>query len=334
MEGLNQAMRAVARAKVLCDPATWMTVLVAIFLAVPHPSLRSTPAAYLFCDVVGLGVVWVCLTTVSGGRPYSGVLRVLAIVVVALVLRFSADGVDLLISVLSESPRTAIPFLMAVVVVACVELIFGPRRRPSKEIASPVGRHRQSAEDLRRVAIHEAGHAVMYGLLPQRPQQMHAFIRAVIDPAAGAPEGGGVRLAPMQVPETYTYALMLIKLAGLEAELAVLGSRGNGGADDYADWIDLATRYAVAGSAGAFYRSPVAFGQRKINRDTLDALRDRQRAELRDFFALNRLLLLELSEDLLVHGELGHEEIITYLDRVDVGPLGCLIPGALDAHEH
>lgn len=310
--------------RIACDGASWLAVVAVVLLLLPRPPIQGTLTLDLCADIVLVGLLWIGLTQLIQPDGRRALLRALALAVIVLFLSLGAPDISALLSALSGSPRAAIPALAAVAVVAVVESLVTKRRSAPDAKKMVVRPYTQSPQEMRRVAIHEAGHTLLYRLLPERPSDMRVLVRPVIDEQNS--RGGEVLLTPMQVPATYTYVAMLIDLAGLEAEFAVLGSRGNGGADDYAEWIDLATRFAIAGSAGSFYRCPVTFWQRQINRDTINALQERQRNDLREFFAGNRDLLVELADDILARGELGHEQIADYLDRVDVRPLAYRIP--------
>lgn len=310
--------------RVASDGATWLAVAAGVLLLLPRPPLQGTLTLDLCADIVLVGLMWIGLTQLILPDGRRTLLRALALTVVILFLSLGAPDISALLSALSDVPRAAIPALAAVAVVDAVESLVAKRRSAPAAKKVIVRPYTQSPQEMRRVAIHEAGHTLLYRLLPERPSDMRVSVRAVIDEQNS--RGGEVKLTPMQVPATYAYIAMLINLAGLEAEFAVLGSRGNGGTDDYAEWMESATRFAIAGSAGAFYRCPVSFWQRQINRDTIDALQERQRNDLREFFAGNRELLVELADDILARGELGHEQIANYLDRVDVRPLAYRIP--------
>lgn len=312
--------------KVVSDPAVWLAVLVVALLAIPRPPVIGTPTVDLIADLAGIGVAWTGLSLMLGRGTYRVVLRGLGIFIVVLLAALSAPGLNELMELWVAAPGKAVPALLAVTTLAAIEAVFSRRRATFRRVRQPIKPYRQSPEDLRRVAIHEAGHTLLYRLLPECPKEMRVFVRPVINEGTGEANGGGVRLVPMQVSEKQAYAVMLIKLAGLEAEVTLLGSRGNGGVSDYSEWIELATRYATAGSAGAFYRFPVWLWQRQINRDTINALQERQREDLRAFFSGNKDLLLELSDDLLARGELDHEQITAYLNRVDVLPIAYRLP--------
>ncbi|CAB3754452.1 hypothetical protein [Paraburkholderia humisilvae] len=310
--------------RVACDATTWLAVAAVVLVLLPHATLQGTLTLDLCADIVAVGLLWIGLTQLLRPNGRRVLLRGLALAVTVLLLRLGAPDISALLSAVSTSPQAAIPALAAVAVVGWVECLVGKRRLVPAIEEGAMQPYIQSPEDMRRVAIHEAGHTLLYRLLPERPSDMRVLVRRVITDRN--PRGGEVLLTPMQVPVTYAYVAMLIALAGLEAEFAVLESRANGGADDYAEWMELATRFAVAGSAGAFYRFPATFWQRQINRDTINALEERQRSDLREFFTSNRDVLVELADNILARGELDHEQIASYLDRVDVHSLAFRIP--------
>lgn len=179
--------------------------------------------------------MWIGLTQLILPDGRRTLLLALALTVVILFLSLGAPDISALLSALSDVPRATIPALAAVAVVAAVESLVAKRRSAPAAKKVIVRPYTQSPQEMRRVAIHEAGHTLLYRLLPERPSDMRVSVRAVIDEQNS--RGGEVKLTPMQVPATYAYIAMLINLAGLEAEFAVLGSRGNGGTDDYAEWM-------------------------------------------------------------------------------------------------
>ncbi|MBX4420775.1 hypothetical protein K4H00_22495, partial [Mycobacterium tuberculosis] len=82
---------------------------------------------------------------------------------------------------MSDVPRAAIPALAAVAVVAAVESLVAKRRSAPAAKKVIVRPYTQSPQEMRRVAIHEAGHTLLYRLLPERPSNMRVSVRAVID---------------------------------------------------------------------------------------------------------------------------------------------------------
>jgi len=266
-----------------------------------------------------LGLVWVVATTVLGSGLRKATCRALGVLVAMSLMRLFGPDISGWLSFATRNSVDVIPPLAAVAVLAAVEALFGSRGRRPLAVPRTAFAYRQTEADLWRVAVHEAGHAITYRLLPRYPEDMHVFVRPVI--TVDAPEGGAVRFTAMQVPQVHAYTAMLISLAGLEAEQAILGSRGNGGTQDYEEWIAAATGYAIEGHADAFYRYPVTYWQRQVNRDTIDSLKTRQRADLKAFLESNRGLLIEMAQKLVAHGSLNHPQLIAYLERVEVGSL-------------
>lgn len=307
----------------ICDPATWLAAIVAVLLAIPHGSVKGTPTADLCWHIGVLGMIWTGVLLALGISVRSTVIRALCIAIAFLLLRLAGPEISGF-SVSYATPSGIIPTLIAITVIAIIEALTVQKRTSTIAKTRRKWTHKQSVADLRRVAIHEVGHLLAYKLLPERPQRMRAFVRPVITP--DEPEGGAVTLLPMQVPGNRTYVVMLIKIAGLEAEFALLGSRGSGGGDDHAEWMELATKYAIEGHAGAFYRNPITYWQRQVNRDTINSLHQQQRSDLNALFEANKDLLGEMADDLLARHELGHNDVVAYLDRVDVRPLAYRIP--------
>lgn len=302
--------------RILGDEITWLAIVACGLLLFPRPSHAGTEIHALCWNLGVIGGLWVGLGLALGRGLRKATCRCLGILISIQLLQLFGSEVSELLVATYEIPTSVIPTLFAIALLVGVEALFGTRGRPAFEWTATTTAYRQTPAELWRVAVHEAGHAIAFSLLPNYPDKMRVFLRPVITDEE--PEGGAVQLKPMQIPQHHAYAAMLISLAGLEAEHLILGARANGGGQDYADWISAATAYATAGHAGAFYRFPVTFWQRQINRDTIHSLQERQRADLRIFLASNRELLVELAEQLVAHGSVEHMDVIAYLRRVNV----------------
>ncbi len=93
--------------------------------------------------------------------------------------------------------------------------------------------HRPTEEEIRRMAIHETGHAVVSTVLGWRPVEKAWIVRELVASENGAPSpaGGVTRLRPgTQALQTDAdrEAELTILLAGMAAEEAILGSRSEG----------------------------------------------------------------------------------------------------------
>ena len=180
-----------------------------------------------------------------------------------------------------------------------------------------------NAADLRVTAVHEAGHALMHGVLDYFPESLSASInkQALRTAASGAVMVGG-RVRVLQENRAHHYQPfieweMLFSLAGQEGEKALNGLSSMGASSDIESWYCLAKYYLSSGCSRLLYfPSPETGWEEKTNRKSLEIMLDRQRKILSRFFRENRYLLEELSELLSDRERLNADELKPILQKV------------------
>src|SRR3546814_11931229 len=111
---------------------------------------------------------------------------------------------------------------------------------------------------------------------------------------------------------------MLRSLAGMVAELVILGDRADGGSKDSREWLDHATFYLNNGLGEVWWQSPTSEFQLAHNRGVLGDLRDCQVAQLRDLFEANRDLLIDMAASLTESGLIERDALCRYLSAVQL----------------
>ena len=149
-----------------------------------------------------------------------------------------------------------------------------------------------TVEELRRVAIHESGHALLAEMV--RPNSV-----AQVSIRSRGSALGYVRHYPKDDLYLYTQAMLeeqiMIALAGALAEELILGTRSTGAAGDYEQALNLVERMLLSGmsSLGVIDVSRLNAEQRQpVTKDILADLEERTKIIL----LKNKLLLMKITE--------------------------------------
>ena len=176
----------------------------------------------------------------------------------------------------------------------------------------------RSAKDIHRTAGHEAGHLLLYAELPELPAELTVNVMGELshkDEYRGYVRHS-LEFVPEVLTEGYLRWLMLMNLAGSEAEFAIFGERADGAVRDNGLWLSTAAFYLSAGFGEVFYVDPVGDAQQAHNRAVLNALKAQHVAELATRFAANKGILIELAAAIAEKKSMTRHEIASYLVRV------------------
>jgi ATP-dependent Zn protease len=179
-----------------------------------------------------------------------------------------------------------------------------------------------NAEEKRRIAYHEAGHAVAQAkLLPRERIEKLTIVRHV-----GAMSGALGFAATKPKEEIYTYtkeellAHMQVSLASRAAEQIFLGIEMTGASHDLQNATGLAGAViGYYGMNGTFY-SNAAFGQWQPDgqqKREIERLLDQQFHKVRAFLDSNRDILIAIAETLLQKEDLAGEEVYEIIENVE-----------------
>lgn len=175
-----------------------------------------------------------------------------------------------------------------------------------------------SKMDKKRIASHEAGHALLWAAVTPCPEQLSIHCFAMRNGVGGLVRGPAFphHFPPVQV-ETFR---MLLDLAGKEAEWVLLNEISFGDAEsaesDEAKWQARAKSYLSQQAEQIFYIDPQSPAEATFNAQALKALRVQHQALLREFMSLNRGLLLRMVAELEQHGRMEVMRVKHYLSEV------------------
>ncbi len=176
-------------------------------------------------------------------------------------------------------------------------------------------------EDIRIAAIHEAGHALVYGLLDTLPSSLVAYINKRTL-CSSEYSGVGGQVGADSKPHSLQYEpcmkwSMLLSLAGMEGERALLGVCSSGAQSDMVHWYSKAKLYLVSGcSTLLYFPLPQEEWEVNTNRESLASLLENHREMLTQFFKENQQVLSELADALIKHERLKAPDLKPFLDKV------------------
>jgi hypothetical protein len=182
------------------------------------------------------------------------------------------------------------------------------------------GRAAMPATDRDRqvVAVHEAGHALVYAAL--HPAALPASLKAEVrlDGRAKGVHGWVLSQAmPHQLLGQQDLAwLSLLDLAGMAAEQVVLGQAHEGNQSDQAQWLTHITQWLTLHPTEVFYAPPATDAERDLNQRKLDQVRAAQWSWLVAFLTAHRPVLESLQALLLSQPTLDAEALRPFLAQV------------------
>lgn len=190
--------------------------------------------------------------------------------------------------------------------------------RPHHVAAALPRRERRSNDDIRHIAVHEIGHAVVAATLGATVHEV--FVTRDRDPKADMEIAGAAVVQPRDGRRDYQWYADRVAhiLGGLEAEKMVFGSHADGVIADLAEATNLLT-YALSsvGMGGTLgsdgHRDPAAMVQARqfdpgLRRRVENVLQE-QAERARGILENNRAAFAELVEVLIMRGRLGGEEV-------------------------
>lgn len=172
--------------------------------------------------------------------------------------------------------------------------------------------------DIRRTAVHEAGHILLFAALPAVPERLSVEVMSALSPFDHY-RGQVVSsddLIPTHCTESHLRWSMLLHLAGSRAELFEFSDRADGSCEDNQHWASYATHYLGAGFGEVFYPVPTDQAMHEHNRLVLNDLRRQQEVALDEFFTLNAEVLKDLAELLEQRLRLGRDDLLPILSGV------------------
>lgn len=174
--------------------------------------------------------------------------------------------------------------------------------------------------DAEMVSAHEAGHAIVVGLLPFHKQNLEVVMTTEEDGLNGYCEMNG--WASRSHSMVFLELRMLTALAGVESEKICTGERTVSATSDYEKFIDIAEKYLSCGEFELFYLDPKNELEADYNRSKVLELRRRLQHVVRALLLENREILEIIRQKLMIKGRVHGPELTELLAQVKPVP-GC-----------
>lgn len=169
-----------------------------------------------------------------------------------------------------------------------------------------------------RVAIHEAGHAVAYGLCTTVPEDAYACIEPDLLTAEAGAVGFPRPTDASELTKERIEWMMLCTEAGPAAEELIFGDRCILGAMDMNQLNGLAFTYLMSGFGEVISLEPKDEHEVQANRSAIGRLREKNKVLTTTFLAQNRDLIEQLARRLVELEYMDCEELEAGLRNVAV----------------
>ena len=194
--------------------------------------------------------------------------------------------------------------------------LFGGLIRPAHQFVDPSEIAGLTEEGRRRICIHEAGHALCYGLCDGTPEDAAIGI----DTDSFNIMMGVITLPtprdPTEVTKSYLEWQMLNLMAGSAAEKHFLGEESVCGSGDMMAMQTVATMYLMAGYGETYQADAKEALEVEVNRRAIDRLRQTIKARADQLIELNQDLCRKLADIIDETEYVGCEQIAGVVDSV------------------
>lgn len=293
-----------------------------------HGGLSVLRAACLAIVCLVAGITLLIATLLPRALRAQALLRtVTAAIGAVLIAALAALSYDAWASPYHANPLGAT--MLAVVLVAVATLFVEPLLVFARFVlvgraATDIGEiPALTPEGRRRAALHEAGHALCFGLGTHVPEDA----AAMLDPHVYGTFAGMVRTTmphdPLQITRELLEWHLLVQQAGRAAEEVMLGQASAGAIGDMAQFQQYAALYLQAGFGDGWCLEPKDDAARRLNQAALDRLVPEYLSRAKTLVSVNQALVETLAGQLLVH---------RYLDCQDLRALlkGFVVPDGFE----
>jgi hypothetical protein len=172
-----------------------------------------------------------------------------------------------------------------------------------------------SEDDMRRIAAHEAAHALVYAGLKELPGDLEIHcLDKLFGNSLGYVTGYS---SPNILPDlNYVRWQMLVYLAGKEGEIMVMSQASLGCSTDYEHWEALAKIYLSTADDVTYFAKPSSETELLNNTLQLNLLKKADITLLKCFLRLNENVYAKLVENIVQEKVLAIAAIKPYLDQV------------------
>lgn len=175
-----------------------------------------------------------------------------------------------------------------------------------------------SEEGKWRVALHEAGHALCYGLCTAIPEDAYVTLDSDMNDLMAGAVNIPTPKEPTELTRERLEWMMLMTVAGVASEEVFLGEGSLLGGKDMDSLNNLAAGYLSAGHGEVFMMEPSSELDVTANRGAIGRLRDKMRKQAMDLIHQNQEICEEIAKEILATEFLDCERIAATVAQVVV----------------
>lgn len=166
-----------------------------------------------------------------------------------------------------------------------------------------------------KIAVHEAGHAMMYAYFKKVPEQLDILLYEHAMNKDGASRGLVIAKVPVKNSKEFREWELLLALAGTRAELIAYGKHSDGSESDIKKWQDMAHSFLTEFDS-KYTNQPTTPANFHTNKRIETALFEKQTTIIDKFLKKNKPVMMKMAKQAMVFHRLESVHIAKHLTKV------------------
>lgn len=166
-----------------------------------------------------------------------------------------------------------------------------------------------------KIAVHEAGHAMMYSYFKKVPEQLDILLYEQAMNKDGESRGLVIGKVPIKNSKEFKEWQLLLSLAGTRAELIAYGKHSEGSESDIKKWQDMAHSFLTEFDS-KYTNQPTTPAHFEINKRLETALFEKHTKIIDKFLSKNKSVMMKMAKQAMVFHRLESVHIAKHLSSV------------------
>lgn len=166
-----------------------------------------------------------------------------------------------------------------------------------------------------KIAVHEAGHAMMYSYFKKIPEQLDILLYEQAMNKDSESRGLVLAKVPVKNSKDFKEWQLLLALAGTRAELIAYGKHSEGSESDIKKWQDMAHSFLTEFES-KYTNQPTTPAHFEINKRLETALFEKHTKIIDKFLSKNKSVMLAMARQAMVFHRLESVHIAKHLSKV------------------
>ena len=166
-----------------------------------------------------------------------------------------------------------------------------------------------------KIAVHEAGHAMMYSYFKKVPEQLDILLYEQAMNKDNESRGLVVAKVPVKNSKEFKEWQLLLALAGTRAELIAYGKHSDGSESDIKQWQDMAHSFLTEFES-KYTNQPTTPAHFEINKRLETALFEKHTKIIDKFLSKNKSVMMAMARQAMVFHRLESVHIAKHLSKV------------------